>query len=67
MAECTAGAVTSIKCRMSLTTVSPGRAEASEITSTPAVAQIVPEKNQGGGGGDTKILEGMVTKILFGE
>ena len=30
---------------MSLTTESPGRAEAPVITSTPAVAQVVPVKN----------------------
>ena len=45
VAECTGGAVTPIKCRKSLTTESPGRAEAPVITSTPAVAQVVPEKN----------------------
>ena len=45
MAECTGGAVTPIKCRTSLTTESLGRVEAPVITSTPAVAQVVPEKN----------------------
>ena len=46
MAECTGGAVTPIKCRMSLTTESPGRVEAPVITSSPAVAQVVPVKNR---------------------
>ena len=45
MAECTGGAVTPIKCRKCLTTEFTGRAEAPEIASTPAVAQVVPVKN----------------------
>ena len=45
VAECTGGAVTPIKCCKSLTTESPGRFEAPVITSTPAVVQVVPWKN----------------------
>ena len=45
--ECTGGAVTPIKCRMCLTTESSGRVEAPVINSTPAVAQVVPVKNNG--------------------
>ena len=45
VAECTGGAITPIKCRMSPTTEPPGQAEAPVITSTPAVAQVVPVKN----------------------
>ena len=47
MVECKGGAVIPIKCRRSLTTQPPGRLEAPVIiiSSTPAVVQVVPEKN----------------------